>query len=61
MWERVQPVLVSVGEIKQTHDVSTFLNDSFVEGANQYTTEELEADIAEWIAANPDRYAALAR
>jgi NitT/TauT family transport system substrate-binding protein len=61
MWERVQPVLVSVGEIKQTHDPATFLNDSFVEGANQYTTEELEADIAEWIAANPDRYAAMAR
>jgi NitT/TauT family transport system substrate-binding protein len=61
LWERVQPTFVSVGEISQTHDVSTFLDDSFIAAANEYTMEELEADVAAWIEANGDRYAAVAR
>lgn len=61
LWERVQPTFVSVGEISQTHDVSTFLDDSFIEAANQYSIEELEADVAAWIEANGDRYEAVAR
>lgn len=61
LWERVQPSLLSVGEISQLHDVSTFLDDSFIAAANEYTMEELEADIAEWIEANGERYAAVAR
>ncbi len=61
MWERVQPVFVSVGEIDETHDVASFTDDSFVEAANQYSIEELQADVDAWIAANADRYAALAR
>lgn len=61
LWEAVQPVLVAVGEISQTHEVSTFTDESFVAAANEYTMEELEAAVAAWIAANGDRYAALAR
>jgi len=61
MWERVQPVFVSVGEIKGTHDVAGFTDDSFVEAANQYSVDELQADVDAWIAENGDRYEALAR
>jgi NitT/TauT family transport system substrate-binding protein len=39
MWARVQPVLVSVGEIKATHDPATFTDASFIEAANQFDIE----------------------
>lgn len=61
MWARVQPVLVSVGEISKTHDPATFTDGSFVEAANQYNVEELQADVAEWIANNKARYDAMAK
>jgi hypothetical protein len=61
MWARVQPVLVSVGEISKTHDPATFTDGSFIEAANQYNVEELQADVAEWIANNKDRYDAMAK
>lgn len=60
MWARVQPVLVEVGEIKQTHDPAGFTDGSFIEAANQFDVEEIRADVAEWIAANQDRYNAMA-
>jgi NitT/TauT family transport system substrate-binding protein len=59
MWARVQPVLVTVGEISKTHDPALFLDDSFVDAANQYDVEEIKADVAAWIAANQDRYNAM--
>jgi NitT/TauT family transport system substrate-binding protein len=61
MWARVQPVLVSVGEIKATHDPATFTDASFIEAANQYNMDEIKADVAEWIANNQDRYNAMAQ
>ncbi|MBM3614721.1 MAG: ABC transporter substrate-binding protein [Alphaproteobacteria bacterium] len=61
MWARVQPVLVSVGEISKTHDPATFTDSSFIEAANQYNMDEIKADVAEWIANNQDRYNAMAQ
>ncbi len=61
LWERVQPSLISIGEISQSYDVSTFLDDSFIAAANEYTMEEIEADVAAWIEANGERYEAVAR
>lgn len=61
MWERIQPVYVDVGEISQTYDPATFLDDSFIEAANQYTIEELQADVDAWVEANPERYEAAAK
>jgi hypothetical protein len=61
MWARVQPVLVQVGEIGQTHDPMAFLDDSFIEAANQYNIDEIRADVDEWIANNQDRYNAMAQ
>lgn len=60
MWARVQPVLVSVGEISQTHDPANFTDASFIEAANQFNVDEIKADVAEWIANNQDRYNAMA-
>lgn len=61
MWARVQPVLVDVGEISQTHDPATFLDDTFIEAANQFDVEEIRADVDEWIANNQERYNAMAK
>jgi NitT/TauT family transport system substrate-binding protein len=61
MWARVQPVLVQVGEISKTHDPATFLDDSFIDAANQYNVDEIRADVEEWIANNQDRYNAMAQ
>lgn len=61
LWEAVQPVLVKVGEISQLHDPASFTDDSFIAASNEYTIEALQADVEAWIAANGDRYEALAR
>lgn len=61
MWARVQPVLVQVGELSKTHDPAGFLDDSFIDAANQYNVEEIRADVDAWIANNQDRYNAMAQ
>ncbi|MGA0840160.1 MAG: ABC transporter substrate-binding protein [Pseudomonadales bacterium] len=60
MWNRVQPVMVSVGEISQTYDAAGFLDDSFVAAANQFNVNEIRTDVEDWIANNRDRYNAMA-
>lgn len=55
VWESVQGPLVDVGEISQTYDVSGFVDDRFIEAANDWTTTELKAYIDRWKEANPDK------
>jgi NitT/TauT family transport system substrate-binding protein len=56
IWDRVQAPYIEIGEISKKLDPATFLDDSFVAGANEYTKEELQADIDAYKEANPDMF-----
>jgi len=48
VWSAVQPPLVRLGEIQAEVDPATFLDDSFIEVANDYTNSELRAVVEKW-------------
>ena len=52
VWTNVQPRMLSSGAIKEEVDVSTFLNDTYIEAANDFDRAEVEAEVAEWVTAN---------
>jgi NitT/TauT family transport system substrate-binding protein len=54
VWERIQQPLIALGEINGAFDPSLFLDDSFIEAANDFTTDDVRQALAEWRAANPD-------
>lgn len=51
-WAALQPRLVSVGAIQQEIDPATFIDSSLIGPANDWSREELAADIAAWRAEN---------
>ncbi len=51
-WAALQPRLMSVGAIQQEFDPATFIDSSFIGPANDWSREELAADIAAWRAEN---------
>ena len=52
LWRSVQGPMLKVGAIEAEVDPSTFLDDSFIEPANDFDTAEVEADVAAWRAEN---------
>jgi len=52
VWTNVQPRMVSSGAIEEAVDVSTFLNDTYIDAANDFDRAAVEADAAAWLAAN---------
>ncbi|MDC0434341.1 hypothetical protein OAM69_01730, partial [bacterium] len=52
VWTNVQPRMLSSGAIKEEVDVSTFLNDTYIDAANDFDRAEVEAEAAEWVTAN---------
>jgi hypothetical protein len=54
-WEGIQGPYVSIGEIPEKIDVATFLDDSFTDAANDFTTTDVKTNVKEWKAANPDK------
>ena len=52
VWSRVQPPMVAVGAIEEEVDPSTFLDDTFIEPANDWSREEVAAEVAAWKEAN---------
>ena len=52
VWTSVQPRMVSSGAIEKMVDVSTFLNDTYIDAANDFDKAIVEADAAAWLAAN---------
>src|SRR5690606_29292310 len=48
VWENIQPPYIKLGELKEYIDPATFLDDSFIEGANDYKTSEVKEALAEW-------------
>jgi NitT/TauT family transport system substrate-binding protein len=54
VWTAMQTPFVAMGEIEAPVDVSTFLDASFLDDVNSFTTDEVKAGIAEFKAENPD-------
>lgn len=52
VWKGVQPRMLSSGAIDKEVDVSTFLNDAYIDAANDFDRAKVEADAAAWLAEN---------
>ncbi|WP_164730661.1 ABC transporter substrate-binding protein [Pelagibacterium montanilacus] len=52
LWEEIQPRMQSVGAIDELIDPAEFLDNSFIEPANDWTREDVEADVAAWRESN---------
>jgi NitT/TauT family transport system substrate-binding protein len=47
-WKAVQPPMVTVGELNSEIDPSTFLDDSVIGPANDYSLDDVVADVKAW-------------
>jgi hypothetical protein len=54
VWGSIQGPYVKQGEISKELDPSTFLDASFIEAANDWTTDDVKAVMNAWKEANPD-------
>ena len=54
VWENLQATYLKQGEISNIYDPATFLDDSFIEAANEYTTAEVKEALKEWREANQE-------
>jgi NitT/TauT family transport system substrate-binding protein len=54
VWENIQPPYVELGEIPEKIDVTVFLDDSFTDAANAFTTMDVKKGIKAWKEANKD-------
>jgi NitT/TauT family transport system substrate-binding protein len=48
VWTDIQPRLVSSGAIEKEVDVSTFLNNAYIEAANDFDRDEVAAEVQAW-------------
>jgi hypothetical protein len=55
VWKAMQPPYVKVGDIKAEIDPATFLDSSFIDAANDFTTDDVKKKITAWKEANPDK------
>lgn len=55
VWARIQEPYQKLGEISKQYDPKTFTDMSFIEPANDYTTDEVKAAIADWKEKNADK------
>ncbi len=52
VWTNIQPRLVGSGAIEKEVDVSTFLNDTYIDAANDFDRATVEADVKAWAEKN---------
>ena len=52
VWTDIQPRLLASGAIEKEIDVSTFLNNTYIEAANDFDKEEVTAEVKAWAADN---------
>lgn len=52
VWAGIQPRMVSSGAISEEVDPATFLNDAYIEAANDFDRAEVEAEAAAWLEEN---------
>jgi NitT/TauT family transport system substrate-binding protein len=53
VWKKVQGPYIKFGQIEGELDPATFLDNSLIEAANNFTDEEVKAALDAWKAANP--------
>lgn len=53
IWSAIQPRMVAVGALPAEIDPANFLDNSFIEFANDWEAEAVKADVAAWKQANP--------
>ncbi|HUG88401.1 MAG TPA: ABC transporter substrate-binding protein [Actinomycetota bacterium] len=51
-WTAVMEQLIEGGELEETFDPNTFLDDRFIAGANDWDRGEVEQEIDDWLAEN---------
>lgn len=54
-WQKIQAPYIKFGVIDAEIDPSTFLDDSFIEAANDFDREEVKKAVEEWKSANADK------
>ena len=54
VWSKVQAPYIKLGEIDGPLDPATFIDSSFIEAANDFTTDQVKAALAKWKEANKD-------
>lgn len=54
VWSLIQGPYVDLGEISKHHEPSEFLDSSFTEAANDFTTQDVKSKAEAWAKANPD-------
>jgi NitT/TauT family transport system substrate-binding protein len=52
VWTDIQPRMLSSGAIENGVDVSTFLNDTYIDAANDFDRAEVEAEAKAWMDEN---------
>jgi len=52
VWTNIQPRLLSSGAIEEEVDVSKFLNDTYIDTANDFDRAEVEAEVKAWAEEN---------
>lgn len=52
VWAAIQPRLVSSGAISEKVDVADFLNDTYIDAANDFDKSEVDGEVAAWKADN---------
>ena len=52
VWTNIQPRMIESGAISEQVDVSRFLNDPYIDAANDFDREEVAAEVEAWAAAN---------
>lgn len=52
VWTDIQPRMIDAGAISEEVDVSTFLNDTYIEAANDFDRDEVAQEVEAWAAEN---------
>ncbi|MCY4284506.1 MAG: ABC transporter substrate-binding protein [Thiotrichales bacterium] len=52
VWTDIQPRMIEAGAISGKVDVNTFLNDTYIEAANDFDRDEVAAEVEAWAAEN---------
>lgn len=52
VWTSIQPQMLASGGIPEEVDVTTFLNDTYIDAANDFDRDQVAADVAAWVEAN---------
>ena len=55
VWSSIQPAYIKIGELSKEINPDTFLDSTFIEAANSWTTDEVKRAVEKWAKDNPDK------